>query len=111
VKKKGQQVTLVRAARDYHERAIEPRLSTKHSLQRIASLENHVPPEIWHKPVAQIGAPELLAALAAVKPHERARDVTGKSNPETLRRIRQRLYSVFEDAIFHGHCVGFTDKD
>jgi integrase len=42
--------------------------------------------------------------MAAVKPHERARNVKGKALPETLRRIRQRLDAVFEDAIFHGHC-------
>jgi integrase len=104
VQKKRQQLTLARAARDYHERAVEPRLTTKHAAQWIASLENHVPAEIWQKPIAQITAPELLAAMAAVKPHERARNVKGKALPETLRRIRQRLDAVFEDAIFHGHC-------
>jgi integrase len=105
VQKKREQLTLARAARDYHERVVDPRLSTKHAAQWIASLENHVPAEIWHKPIAQIAAPELLAGLAAVRPHERARNVTGNTVPETLRRIRQRLDAVFEDAIFHGHCA------
>lgn len=102
--KKRRSLTLARAARDYHERVIEPRLSAKHAAQWLASLENHVPPEIWHKPVDKVEAPELLAALAAVKPHERARNVNGKTLPETLRRIRQRLDAVFEDAIFHSRC-------
>jgi integrase len=104
--KKRQQLTLARAARAYHERVIEPRLSSKHAAQWLASLENHVPADIWHKPIGEIEAPELLAALAAVKPHERARNVKGKKLPETLRRIRQRLDAVFEDAIFHKHCTG-----
>lgn len=100
-----QQLTLKRAAREYHERVIEPRLSDKHAKQWIKSLENHVPPHIWHKPIDQVEAPELLAALSAVKPHERARNVNGNTLPETLRRIRQRLDAVFEDAIFHKHCT------
>jgi integrase len=103
-KNKRQQLTLCRAARDYHQRVIEPRLSTKHAAQWLASLENHIPAAIWHKPVDHVEAPELLAALAAVQPHERARNVRGKTLPETLRRIRQRLDAVFEDAIFHKNC-------
>ena len=105
VRRKRQQLTLARAARDYHERVIEPRLTAKHAAQWLASLENHVPPEIWHKPIDQVEAPELLAALSTVKPHERARNVNGKTMPETLRRIRQRLDAVWEDAIFHKHCT------
>ncbi|MDR7331982.1 phage integrase central domain-containing protein [Roseateles asaccharophilus] len=98
--------TLARCARDYHERAIEPRLSSKHSAQWIASLENHVPAALWHKPIADVTAPELLAALAEVKPHERARNLPAERVHETLTRIRQRLDAVFEDAIFHRYCDG-----
>jgi integrase len=47
----------------------------------------------------------LLAALATVAPHKRARNVKGPAVPETLRRIRQRLDCVFEDAIFHGQAT------
>lgn len=99
-------LTLARAARDYHERVIEPRLSTKHAAQWIASLENHVPADIWNAPITRIEPPALQAALAAVRPHERARNVKGERVPETLRRVRQRLDTIFEDAIFHGHCTG-----
>jgi integrase len=99
--KKRQQLTLARAARDYHERVIEPRLSAKHAAQWITSLENHVPPNIWHKPVDQVEAPELLAALSTV----RSLEEKDARVPETLRRIRQRLDAVFEDAIFHKHCA------
>jgi integrase len=98
---KRQQLTLARAARDYHGRVVEPRLSTKHAAQWIASLENHVPLVVWHKPIAHIDAPELLAALAGV----RSLEEEGERVPETLRRIRQRLDAVWEDAIFHKHCT------
>jgi integrase len=94
--------TLARVARAYHERVIEPKLTAKHAAQWISSLENHVPAEVWHAPVHEITPPALLAALAAIKPHDRARNVKGPAVPETLRRIRQRLDCVFEDAIFHG---------
>ena len=81
VQKKRQQLTLARAARDYHERVVEPRLSSKHAAQWITSLENHIPSEIWHKPVAQVDAPELLRALQEVKPHSRARNLKGARLP------------------------------
>lgn len=94
--------TLARCARDYHERVIEPTRTTKHAAQWIASLENHVPAAVWHKPVADVDAPELLAALTSV----RALDDGKECVPETLQRIRQRLDAVFEDAVFHKRCTG-----
>jgi integrase len=96
--------TLARCARDYHERVIEPTRTTKHGAQWLSSLENHIPPDLWHAPAGSIEAPALLLALQSVKPHERARNLKGDRVPETLRRIRQRLDSVFEDAIFNGRC-------
>lgn len=97
--------TLARSARDYHERVIEPTRTDKHAAQWIASLENHVPAALWHRPIADVTAPELLAALLGVKPHERARNLKGDTVPETVRRIRQRLEAVYEDAIFHGRAT------
>ncbi len=94
--------TLARSARDYHERVIEPSRTPKHAAQWISSLENHVPPALWHRPIGEITAPELLAALLDVTPHERARNLKGETLPETVRRIRQRLEAIYEDAIFHG---------
>lgn len=106
VQKARQQMTLARAARDYHERVIEPTRTSKHAAQWIASLENHMPAALWHAPVDSIEPPALLAALQAIKPHERARNLTsGDKLPETLQRIRQRLDAVFEDAIFHRRCT------
>jgi integrase len=100
VEKARAQLTLARAARAYHERAIEPRLTTKHAAQWIAALENHIPAELWQCPIAEIDAPMLLAALSGVRSLE-----GGGHVPETLQRVRQRLDAVFEDAIFHGHCT------
>lgn len=98
-------LTLARCARSYHERVIEPTRTTKHAAQWIASLENHMPPSLWQAPVDSITAPELLRGLLAIKPHARARNLKGDTLPETLRRIRQRLDAVFEDAMFEGHCT------
>jgi integrase len=100
-----QRLTLARVARDYHERVIQPTRTPKHAAQWISSLENHIPTDVWNAPVDSVTPPMLLAALMKVRPHERARNLKGETVPETLRRIRQRLDSVFEDAIFHGHCT------
>lgn len=94
--------TLARCARDYHERVIEPNLTTKHGLQWLASLENHIPAALWNAPIAGITPPELLQALTSAKPHERARH--HRALDETVRRVRQRLEAVWEDAMFHGRC-------
>lgn len=96
-----QRWTLARAARDYHQRVIEPSRTPKHAATWIASLENHLPAELWHAPVDAIEPPALLSALLDVSPHERARAHKGDTLPETVQRIRQRLDAVFEDAIFH----------
>jgi integrase len=94
--------TLARCARDYHERVIERTRTDKHAAQWISSLEHHLPAALWHAPIGSIAPPALLQALDAATPHERARRPGDLS--ETLRRVRQRLDTVFEDAIFHGRC-------
>lgn len=101
VEKSREQTTLARAARDYHERVIEPTRTAKHAAQWIASLEHHVPDELWHAPIASITPPALLAALSDV----RALADAEIRVPETLSRVRQRLDAVFEDAIFHERCT------
>lgn len=95
-----EQMTLARAARNYHERVIEPSRTSKHAAQWIASLEHHVPPDTWHKAIDDIEPPELLAALSGV----RSLADEKVHVPETLSRVRQRLDAVFEDAIFHKRC-------
>jgi integrase len=97
--------TLARSARDYHERVIEPTRTDKHGAQWIASLENHIPAALWNAPIDSIEPPALLLALLDIGPHERARNFTGETVPETVRRIRQRLDTVFEDAVFHKRCT------
>lgn len=99
--KERERWTLARPARDYHERVMEPSRTTKHAAQWIASLEHHVPPAIWNKPIADVEPPELLAALSSVR---RLED-KDRRIPETLQRVRQRLDAVFEDAIFHKRCT------
>ena len=103
--KARERLTLARTAREYHERVIEPTRTTKHAAQWIKSLENHMPAALWLAPIDSIDPPTLLAALAEVKPHKDARNLTGDKVPETLTRIRQRLDAVFEDAIFHKRCT------
>jgi integrase len=98
--------TLARCARDYHERVIEPTRTDKHAAQWISSLENHVPAPLWHRPITEIDPPALMQALADIKPHERARNLSqGDRVAETMSRIHQRLDAVFEDAIFHKRCT------
>ena len=97
---KRERMTLARVARDYHERVIEPSRTDKHAAQWIASLEHHVPAEIWHAPIDSVTPPALLAGLSGV----RALADAEIRVPETLQRVRQRLDAVFEDAIFHGLC-------
>ena len=70
-------------------------MNAKYSEVWIRSLECHVPPAIWNKPVAEIGAVELFEALAKVK----------RTLPQTANRVRRRLAAAFDDAIFFGHCT------
>jgi integrase len=84
------QSTLARVAREYHERVIEPTRTSKHSAQWIASLENNVPKELWHRPIQEVTAPLRLDAIAALQ----------LRIPETASRIRQRLEAVFDEAEF-----------
>ncbi|HXY05027.1 MAG TPA: integrase arm-type DNA-binding domain-containing protein [Burkholderiaceae bacterium] len=88
-------LTLCRAARDYHERVIEPRFSDKHSRLWIASLENNVPDEIWLKPLDRITPVELFEAIAKLR----------RRIPDTADKVRQRLDKVFDDAAFFGRCA------
>lgn len=84
-------LTLCRVARDYHERVIEPARSAKHGYEWLRSLENHLGNTVlWHKPIADIEAVELLDVIV----DSQARV------PETSRRIRQRLETIFDDAEF-----------
>jgi integrase len=67
----------------------------KHAAQWINSLEQHVPAHIWHKPIADVATAELLEFLQKLY----------VELPETARRVRMRLDSVFDDAIMRGLCA------
>lgn len=53
-----------------------------------------MPQGLWHKPIADITAVELLDAMVPLQARI----------PETARRIRQRLEVIFDDAEFRGQC-------
>jgi integrase len=93
--REAQHMTLARYARRYHETQIEPKFNPKYASVWIASLERHMPSEIWYKPIAEVGVVELYEALAAVK----------RELPETADRMRRRLAAVFDDAVFFGCCA------
>lgn len=99
--KSREAMTLEKAALDYFDRVVDPRLTEKHAAQWISSLPHHVPASIWKKPIADIEPPELLAALSGV----RTLDDKATHIPETLSRVRHRLDAIFEDAIFHRRCT------
>lgn len=84
-----EQATLRRVLRAYHEKHVEPALTEKHGRQWLASVEAHVPRTILDKPIAEIKAGELLDALQPLF----------VTVPETARRVRQRLDTVFDDAV------------
>jgi len=83
-RREAQHLTLARYARRYHETQIEPKFNPKYASVWIASLERHMPSELWYKPIAEVGAVELYEALAAVK----------RELPETADRMRRRLAAV-----------------
>jgi integrase len=56
----------------------------------------HIRGDTWHRPIADVTAPELLEILA---------DLQARI-PESASRVRQRLDAIFEDAQFHGWCAG-----
>ena len=81
-----ERLTLARASRAYHERVIEPSRTTKHAAQWISTLERNIPPALWHKPIADIEAPDLLAAIADLQariPRRRAASASG-SKPSSM---------------------------
>lgn len=91
---KRERDTLARVARRYHAEVVEPRRTAKHAAQWIASLEQNVPPDLWHAPIHTIKAPALLEAVASLQ----------MRIPETASRVRQRLEVIFDDAQFRELC-------
>jgi len=90
--KRREKLTLVRAARTYHENFIEPRKRPTFATEWIHSLENHVPAAFWHKPIAEIRRAEPLDFLRDIQ-HRKA---------DTAQRVRRRLDEVSDEAIERG---------
>lgn len=70
----------------------------KHRAQWTASLELHVFPTLGARPVASIAPKELLELLLKLR----------DELPETTRRLRQRLETVFEHAATHELLTGLN---
>ncbi|MBA3504215.1 MAG: tyrosine-type recombinase/integrase, partial [Betaproteobacteria bacterium] len=94
--KATQEATLRRVCRAYHERIEGTFRNHKHRAQWIASLENHVFGALGDKPIATVTPTALLDLLQPLV----------IQSPETGRRVRQRLESVFDDAALRGLCIG-----
>lgn len=84
-----QLVTFEQIARAWHGHQ-KVRWSEAHAIDVIASLERDLFPAIGPRPIREIGAAEILAALAKVEARDRG---------QTARRLRQRCSAVFGWAI------------
>jgi len=91
-----EQRTLAREARRLQELLAPTFRNYKHAQQWINSLEQHVPPAVWNKSIADVTAAELLEFLQPLY----------VALPETARRVRMRLDNVFDDAMMRGLCAG-----
>lgn len=84
--------TFEQCAKAWHE-LHKPHWSTVHAADVLASLERDVFPAIGAMAVAEISAPDVLAAIRAVE---------ARGNGQTARRLRQRCSAVFGYAIAEG---------
>ncbi|MCL2298152.1 MAG: integrase arm-type DNA-binding domain-containing protein [Proteobacteria bacterium] len=86
------QRTTLAVVRSYHARFVEPVRTTKHARQWINSIEQHIPQTLLNERIDRVQAGALLDALQPLY----------ASIPETARRVRQRLETVFDYAMLHG---------
>lgn len=84
--------TFEQCARAWHA-LHKPHWSAAHAGDVLASLERDIFPAIGAEPVAEISAPDVLAAIRAVE---------ARGNGQTARRLRQRCSAVFGYAIAEG---------
>jgi integrase len=84
--------TLGRVVRTYHERFVEPKLSTAQSARWIGALEKHVPPRLWNKPITEVTRTELLDFFLDIQ----------SRMADTAQRIRRRLDEIYDDATDRG---------
>lgn len=87
-------VTLEDASRTVFAEHIEPHArNPKHRRDWISSLERYAFPKVGSTPVAEVGEADVLKVLAPI----------WTERPETARRVRQRLRTVFDWARTAGH--------
>lgn len=82
-------------AREWHG-AKAPGWSKKHAAQVLRSLELDIFPEIGHRPINDIEAPDILLAL---------RKIESRGAPEIAARVRQRISATFRYGVATGCCT------
>ncbi len=88
-KRKPAELTFSRAAHAVHE-VNRPRWrNERHALSWMQTLERHAFPKIGSKPIASIGRTDVLTVLTPI----------WSTRPETARRVRQRMRTVFRWAM------------
>jgi integrase len=87
--------TFEAVAREWLTSVHEKKVSAGHSERTRIRLEQDVFPWLGPRPIAEIGAPELLACL---------RRVTARGAIETAHRIKHACGQVFRFGIASGHC-------
>jgi integrase len=86
--------TFEECARKVHEGLTATFKSDKHKHNWIASLEMYVFPSLGSRPVDQIQSSDILGALSAI----------WANKPETAKRVRQRVRTVFDWCRVSGYC-------
>lgn len=90
-------LTFEHVAREWYER-FKPKWSPSHSLDVIQRLEKNVFPSLGPRPIRDITAPELLAAVRLIE---------GRGAIESARRVLQMCGQIFRYAI----ATGQADRD
>lgn len=88
--------TFKKAAETVHEEHSPSWKNPKHAAQWINTLKQYAYPTIGDRPIDQIDTPEILRVLGPI----------WLTKPETARRVRQRIGTVFDWAKASGHRTG-----
>lgn len=83
-------------ARSYYKQHNSRWKNPKHQQQWINTLEQYAFPAFGNRPIDQITTPEIVAVLSAI----------WFEKHETARRLKQRIATVFDDAMGKGHITG-----
>ena len=99
-KRKAKMPTFEEAAGKVHAANLPRWRNAKHARQWIATLTQYAFPIIGNKPMDKIGREDVLRVLEPI----------WQARPETARRTRQRIKTVFADAVGRGH-IEFNPVD